>query len=125
VVRNVTSQLLLAIPPIGAGSAEISGLAVSCPSSRGDDRRIGTRAPDFALLDGRAHKTLLRGRFVLLGSDAPSVALPPQVDAAVPAQPIDRFLLVSPDGYLAWVGTADQFPAWARDYFRWPHKAVG
>jgi len=22
-----------------------------------------------------------------------------------------------PDGYLGWVGTAEEFPAWARDYF--------
>jgi hypothetical protein len=31
--------------------------------------------------------------------------------AAVPTRPSGRLVLVRPDGYLAWVGTAGQFPA--------------
>jgi hypothetical protein len=30
---------------------------------------------------------------------------------------VDRLMLVRPDGYLGWVGTAEEFAAWARDYF--------
>jgi hypothetical protein len=124
VLRDVAGQILLAIPPIRAAVAEeISGLAVSYPTPRGADRRVGTRAPDVALRVGRLYEALRGGRFVLLGGDAPHIDLPPQVDAAVPAQPIDRLLLVRPDGYLGWVGTADEFPAWARGYFRWQQTA--
>jgi hypothetical protein len=36
----------------------------------------------------------------------------------------DRLLPVRRDGYPARVGAADQFPAWARGYVRWPHEAA-
>jgi hypothetical protein len=58
------------------------------------------------------------GRFVLIGIDAGQLDLPPQVHAAVPAWPTGELMLARPDGYLGWVGTAEQFPAWASEYFR-------
>jgi len=32
--------------------------------------------------------------------------------------------LLRPDGYIGWIGTPEQFPNWARDYFSpAPHPA--
>jgi hypothetical protein len=53
-----------------------------------------------------------------VGTRAAELDLPAQVDAAVPARPMDRLVLVRPDGYVGWVGTAEEFPGWAREYFR-------
>jgi len=82
------------------------------------DQGVGSRVPNIRVTGGRLYDLLRGGRFVLVGSDAPSVDLPPQVDAAVAAAPIGRLALVRPDGYLAWVGTATEFPAWAGRYFQ-------
>jgi hypothetical protein len=82
------------------------------------DQGVGSRVPNIRVTGGRLYDLLRGGRFVLVGSDAPSVDLPPQVDAVVAAAPIGRLALVRPDGYLAWVGTATEFPAWAGRYFQ-------
>jgi hypothetical protein len=95
----------------------ISGIGVRYPAPPGADRRVGARMPNIPVTGGRLHGALHGGRFVLVGSDAPTVDLPAQVDAAVPVRPTSELLLVRPDGYLAWVGTAAQFPAWANRYF--------
>lgn len=55
---------------------------------------------------------------VLVGTDALTVDLPSQVTAVVPGRPIAALVLVRPDGYVAWAGTATQFPTWAHEYFR-------
>ena len=85
----------------------------------GMDRRVGTRAPDVALADGRRlHDALRGGRFVLLGPSTATIDPPPQVD--VVEQPgVDRWRLIRPDGYVGWVGTPEEFPSWAERYFRW------
>ena len=83
---------------------------------------IVSRSP---MHDNGLHEALRGGRFVLVGTDTPSVDLPAQVDAAVPARPTGELLLVRPDCYLAWVGTAADFPAWASQYFPRPYRPVG
>ena len=116
--RNTLAGLLLRLPPVRAAVAgSISAIGFRYPAPRGADRRVGVRVPDLALRTGRLYDALHGGRFVLVG-DAGELTLPPQVDAVAPARPLERLLLVRPDGYLGWVGTAEQFPGWARDYFR-------
>jgi 2-polyprenyl-6-methoxyphenol hydroxylase-like FAD-dependent oxidoreductase len=116
--RNIIGQLLMGIPPVAAAVAgTISGIGIRYPAPSGADRRVGTRMPNIPLTGGRLHDALRGGRFVLVGADAGGVDLPAQVDAAAPARPSSELLLVRPDGYLAWVGTASEFPAWANRYF--------
>ena len=69
-VRNVATGVVLGIPPVGRRIAGmISGIGLRYPAPRGADRRVGTRAPDVALRDGRSlYEALRGGRFVLLGS---------------------------------------------------------
>ncbi|MBV9012086.1 MAG: FAD-dependent monooxygenase [Pseudonocardiales bacterium] len=117
-VRSAIGQLLLGIPPVAARvAATISGIGIRYPAPRGVDPRVGTRVPDIPLVGSRLYEALRGGRFVLIGADAARIDLPPQVDAAVPARPTGELLLVRPDGYLAWIGTAAGFPAWASEYF--------
>jgi 2-polyprenyl-6-methoxyphenol hydroxylase-like FAD-dependent oxidoreductase len=116
--RNAIGQVLLGIHPIAARVAgTISGIGIRYPAPRGIDPRVGTRMPDIPLLGGRLHEALHGGRFVLIGTDAANLDLPPQVDAAVPARPTSELLLIRPDGYLAWIGTTAEFPTWASEYF--------
>ena len=118
-LRNTLGQILMGLPPVAARVAgTISGIDIRYPAPRGMDRRVGTRVPNIRVTGGRLYDALRGGRFVLVGSDAPSVDLPPQVDAVEAAAPIGRLALVRPDGYLAWVGTATEFPAWAGRYFQ-------
>jgi hypothetical protein len=111
--------VLLGIPPIATrGAATISGIGIRYPAPGGMDPRVGIRVPDIPLSSGRLYEALRGGRFVLIGADAARIDLPPQVDAAVPARPTgELLLLVRPDSYLAWIGTAAGFPAWASTYF--------
>ena len=125
-MRNAVGQLLLAIPPIAAAVAgRISGIATSYPAPPGAGRGVGSRVPNITLRSGnQLYDALLGGRFVLLGVDAAGVDRPPQVDAAEPALPTRQLMLVRPDGYLSWVGAADEFPKWARGYFRQPSEVA-
>jgi len=116
--RNIIGQILMGIPPVAAAVAgTISGIGIRYPAPVTANRRVGTRMPNIPVAGGRLHDSLRGGRFVLVGSDAPAVDLPAQVDAAVPARPTGELLLVRPDGYLAWCGSAAEFPAWASQYF--------
>jgi 2-polyprenyl-6-methoxyphenol hydroxylase-like FAD-dependent oxidoreductase len=119
VARNVVSTALLAIPPVSARAAgALSAVGVRYPAPPGADRRVGTRAPDLALRDGRTlYEALRGGRFVLLGP-SPS-RLPAQVDVAEPSSGRDprRAVLVRPDGYVGWAGAPDHFAAWADGFF--------
>ena len=73
---------LLSVPPISERVAEtISAIGVRYPAPHGMDRRVGTRAPDVELADGRRlHDALRGGRFVLLGPSTATIDSPPQVD---------------------------------------------
>lgn len=123
--RNIIGQLLMGIPPVAAAVAgTISGIGIRYPAPPGADRRVGTRMPNIPVTGGRLHDALCGGRFVLVGSRARTVDLPAQVDAAVPVRPTGELLLVRPDGYLAWVGTAAEFPAWANRYFSGSSRPV-
>jgi 2-polyprenyl-6-methoxyphenol hydroxylase-like FAD-dependent oxidoreductase len=116
--RNAIGQTLMRSRPVSAQVAiMISGIGIRYPAPRGADHRVGTRMPDIPLIGGRLYEALRGGRFVLIGADAARIDLPSQVDAAVPARPTGELLLVRPDGYLAWIGTAAGFPAWASAYF--------
>jgi len=110
---------VLGIPPVSARIAgTVSAIGLRYPAPPGADHRVGTRAPDLALSDGRTLFEALRGgRFVLLGRA--DVDLPDPVDAAEPSDgdEVGGLTLVRPDGYVAWAGTADRFPAWADAYF--------
>ncbi len=119
-VRNGATGVVLGLPPAQRRIAgTISGVGVRYPAPQGADRRVGTRAPDVPLRDGRTlYEALHGGRFVLLGSRAAELDLPSQVDAAAqPGHDGDRLILVRPDGYVGWVGTAAAFPSWAGGYF--------
>lgn len=119
--RNTIAPALLRVPAIADRVAGmISAIGVRYPAPAGADRRVGTRAPDLALRDGkRLYQALRGGRFILVGARAEELDLPPQVDPAIPAHPhADRLVLVRPDGYVAWIGTPTQFPTWATRYFR-------
>jgi hypothetical protein len=116
----VLGRTLLAVPAISAKVAgSISGTGFRYPAPYGADARVGTRAPNVRLAGGTLFEALHGGRFVLVGTGADQLELPPQVDARTPARPEGRLELVRPDGYLAWVGTAGEWEAWARRWFRW------
>ncbi len=125
--RNTVSAALLGIPPIATRIADtISGIGVRYPAPPGSDPRVGTRASNLELQDGRTLADALRGgRFVLLGR-VPA-ALPDPVDAAQPRADGNpgRLTLVRPDGYVGWTGAADAFPAWAAGYFRKQTSSLG
>jgi len=128
-VRDAVVPALLRIPRVADRvAATISGIGVRYPASAGADRLVGTRVPDVALRGGGTLYPALRGgRFVLLGAGALEVKLPPQVDPAVPAHAdprADRLVLVRPDGYVGWAGTATEFSAFTGTYFRGRSHAV-
>jgi 2-polyprenyl-6-methoxyphenol hydroxylase-like FAD-dependent oxidoreductase len=123
-VRNVATAVVLGVPPLGLRVAGIiSGIGLRYPAPRGANRRVGTRVPDVALRDGHTlYEALRGGRFVLLGARAAELDLPSQVDAAAqPEEDDGRLVLVRPDGYVGWAGTAAAFPAWANGFFRRRH----
>jgi hypothetical protein len=120
-VRNTATRALLGVPPIAERIAEtISGIGVRYAPPRGADRRVGTRASDVLLRDGRRlHEALRGGRFVLLASGpAGGIELPSQVDVVERHEAVDRWTLIRPDGYVGWVGAPEEFPAWADGYFQ-------
>ncbi|MGH3868589.1 MAG: FAD-dependent monooxygenase [Pseudonocardiaceae bacterium] len=117
-VRNILARAALRLPPIAAKVAgSISGIGFRYPAPHGADRRVGSRAPNIPLVNGRLYDALRGGRFILVGTDASQLALPPHVDPVIAARPMDQLVLVRPDGYLAWIGIAAEFPIWARHYF--------
>jgi hypothetical protein len=120
-LRNAAIRLLLSLPPVAAKAAgSVSALGVRYPAPAGADRRVGTRAPDVPLRSGRLYPALRGGRFVLLGTGADQLPRPEQVDAATPESPMDRLVLIRPDGYVGWVGSAQAWPGWAAGYFGSP-----
>jgi hypothetical protein len=117
-LRDTAVRLLLSLPPAAAKAAgSVSALGVRYPAPSGADRRVGTRAPDVRLHSGRLYPALRGGRFVLLGDVADALPRPEQVDAAAPEHPMDRLVLVRPDGYVGWVGSVEEWPGWAASYF--------
>jgi 2-polyprenyl-6-methoxyphenol hydroxylase-like FAD-dependent oxidoreductase len=118
--RNAIAAALLGIPPINARIAgSISAIGVRYPAPPGLDPRVGTRAPDVELSDGRTLADALRGgRFVLLGHLPASLSAPVNTAQPRTGEERDRLTLVRPDGYVGWVGAPDSFPAWADGYFR-------
>ena len=123
IARNTIASAIVRLPMVRDRVAgTISAIGLRYPAPAGADHRVGTRAPDVQLRDGRwLYQALRGGRFVLVGAPAEQLDLPPQVDRADAAQPMlagDRLLLVRPDGYLGWVGAAADFPAWASGYFQ-------
>jgi hypothetical protein len=117
--RHVFGRTLLSVPPLADRVAgTLSGIGLRYPAPRGADAAVGTRVPDLPLACGTLFEALRGGRFVLVGADAERLDLPAQVDAAIPARPQGRLLLVRPDGYLGWAGSAAEFEPWARRYFR-------
>jgi hypothetical protein len=121
--RNTIAPALLRLPAVADRVAgTISAIGLRYPAPAGADRRVGTRAPDIELRNGkRLYQVLRGGRFVLVGAPAEQLDPPVQVDrvdATRPVFEVDRLVLVRPDGYLGWIGTAADFPAWASSYFQ-------
>jgi len=125
--RNLITAAVLSTPPISRRIADsISGVGVRYPAPPGSDPRVGTRAADIELRDGRTLADALRGgRFILLGR--PAAELPDPVDAAQPRADgqSDSLTLIRPDGYIGWIGAADDFPVWADGYFRHQTCPIG
>jgi 2-polyprenyl-6-methoxyphenol hydroxylase-like FAD-dependent oxidoreductase len=118
VARNVLGRTLLALPPVADRIAgTISGIGFRYPAPKGADASVGTRAPDLALTGGTLFEALHGGRFVLVGAGADRLDLSSQVDAVTPVRSLEKLVLVRPDGYVGWIGTAGDFEPWARRYF--------
>lgn len=87
-LRRVLAPVATRIRPLVAVVAgQLSGLSVRYPRGAGDHRLVGRRAAGVPLVDGPDE--ILRGGFVLATSQR------------------GPRLLVRPDGYVAWVGDAD------------------
>jgi 2-polyprenyl-6-methoxyphenol hydroxylase-like FAD-dependent oxidoreductase len=109
-IRNAIAGIALRQPKIGLKAAgTISGIGIRYAAPQGADKLVGTRIGDVALVDGRLFEALRGGRFVLIANEQPA-GLPRDVHVVKPIQPVERPVLVRPDGYIAWVGDA-------RDYF--------
>jgi flavin-dependent dehydrogenase len=126
-LRGVAGRALLSIPPARrAFVGAISGIGVRYPAPAGSPAAVGTRARDLPLRHGTLYDALHGGRFALLGPGADQLQLPDQVVPAIPTTPMATgpLTLVRPDGYIGWIGTPEQFPRWAREYFSpAPHPA--
>jgi hypothetical protein len=119
-LRGLAGRTLLSIPPArSAFVGAISGIGVRYPAPAASPAAVGTRAPDLPLRHATLYDALHGGHFALLGPEADQLQLPPQVVPAIPATPTATgpLTLVRPDGYIGWIGTPQQFPTWAHDYF--------
>ncbi|WP_329065190.1 FAD-dependent monooxygenase [Amycolatopsis sp. NBC_01480] len=90
----------LSVGPLGRRAAGVvSGIGIRYAPPRGADRRVGARAEDADLPEGRLYELLRGGRFVHIGRKRPA-GLPEHVVFAHG----EGEVLVRPDGYVARVG---------------------
>ncbi|WP_220035053.1 FAD-dependent oxidoreductase [Georgenia satyanarayanai] len=111
-VRNGLAGVAAGFPPVADRAARtVSGIGVRYAAPAGADRRVGSRAGDLALADGRLHERLRAGQFVLVADREPA-DVPEHVVWAAPASPVGEPVLVRPDGYVGWVGDVADYPYW-------------
>jgi 2-polyprenyl-6-methoxyphenol hydroxylase-like FAD-dependent oxidoreductase len=88
----------------------LSGIGIGYPRrSRVDSPWVGRRMPDVACDGGRLYEKLRDGRFALVSrSGAVPAGWADRVDAVrCQATNLPEVVLVRPDGYVAWAGSAD------------------
>ncbi len=112
-VRNTVAGGALSLSPIAHKAAgSISGIGFTYPRPHGADRLVGTRAADIGLTGtaDRLYAALRDGKLALV-TNTP-IALDGHADrvqVVTPADPDQQPMLVRPDGYIAWAGTAQSF----------------
>lgn len=105
--RDLLGGALLHVPTIMRKAAgTVSGIGIDYPEA--------PRQPDLLLPSGsRVYELLRRGRHVLLGPTAPA-GYDDRLTYAGHDRPArsehDRFVLVRPDGHIAWTGTERELP---------------
>ncbi|MET7423969.1 FAD-dependent monooxygenase [Dactylosporangium sp. NPDC005555] len=97
--RDLLGGALLRVPAVMRRAAgTVSGIGIGYPDA--------PRQPDVLLSQGsRMYELLRAGRHVLTGPSVPAGYEDRLVHAAA-----DRFVLVRPDGYIAWTGTEGELP---------------
>jgi 2-polyprenyl-6-methoxyphenol hydroxylase-like FAD-dependent oxidoreductase len=106
--RTVATTVVGLVPAINRrASQQISGIGVHYAAPRGSDRLVGRRIPDLALNgpSERLYRALGTGRFVLLGDTKLAEQWSDRVVGAVPVRAPRPYILVRPDGYVAWAGS--------------------
>jgi 2-polyprenyl-6-methoxyphenol hydroxylase-like FAD-dependent oxidoreductase len=100
-LRNVLGSVLLALPPIARrATGTVSGVGIGYPGA--------PRAADLTLRDGvRLYEALREGRHVLV-TPQPLSGYGERLLVAAPATDTDEAILVRPDGYVAWRGSAGE-----------------
>jgi FAD binding domain len=109
--RRVLAPAALSVPWVHRRlTGALTGIGISYESADGEDRPVGSRAPDIALHGGgRLYAALRAGRFVLLGTPAADLTgWRDRVEVAAPASATTPRLLVRPDGYVAWAATTGE-----------------
>ncbi|MGH3857134.1 MAG: FAD-dependent monooxygenase [Pseudonocardiaceae bacterium] len=107
--RVIVGTAIGRVPTINSRVAlQLSAIGVHYPAPRGSDQLTGRRVPDLALAGPaeRLYRTLSEGKFVLLGPANSTVAdrWADRVVSAVPIRAPRPYILIRPDGYVAWAG---------------------
>ncbi|GAA1665658.1 FAD-dependent monooxygenase [Fodinicola feengrottensis] len=108
-LRRALGTVIGLVPAIRNQVAQtVSAIGVHYAAARGADRLVGHRVPDLAVTgsDRRLYRTLGEGKFVLLTPGDSDVAAEwaDRVVTAVPVRAPRPYILVRPDGYVAWAG---------------------
>ncbi len=114
--RAVRRVAITALLTVGASRrvllGRVSGVGISYPRPHGAHRLTGRRMPDVDCSGTRLYELMRSGAFVLATSDRQlrtgrdDVPVAVHADAALP-----EAVLVRPDGYVAWAGSAADAPA--------------